>query len=115
MEKQVEEYIQKQEPNLKNIILRVKEIFHKTLPSLNEKYAWGVIVLGDDKFYIASIKNRVHIGFAITGLSDDEIRLFEGNGKTMRHIKIRSMDDIDEKKLSDLIMLVSKKARCIEH
>jgi len=113
MDKQVEEYIEKQESPQKEILLKVREIFLKTLPNCEEKKTWGVVVFGNDKFYIGAIKNRVHVGFAITGLSKEEIRLFEGSGKTMRHIKIHSLDDIDEKKLVELIQLVDKKATCI--
>jgi len=113
MDKQVEEYIEKQESPQKEILLKVREIFLKTLLNCEEKKTWGVVVFGNDKFYIGAIKNRVHVGFAITGLSKEEIRLFEGSGKTMRHIKIHSLDDIDEKKLVELIQLVDKKATCI--
>ncbi len=112
MDKQVEEYIEKQESPQKEIILKLREIFLKTLPNCLEKKTWGVVVLGNDKFYIGAIKNRVHVGFAITGLSKEEIKLFEGSGKTMRHIKIHSMDDIDEKKLVKLIKMVDKKTTC---
>ena len=115
MDKQVEEYIEKQESPQKEILLKVREIFLKTLPNCEEKKTWGVVVFGNDKFYIGAIKNRVHVGFAITGLSKEEIRLLEGSGKTMRHIKIHSLDDIDEKKLVKLIQLVDKKTTCIQH
>jgi hypothetical protein len=114
MDKKVEEYINKQESTQKEIILKLREIFQKTLPDSKEKMTWGVVVFGDDKFYIASIKNRVHVGFAITGLSKEEIKLFEGTGKTMRHIKIHSLDDIDEKRLVQLIKMVDKKSTCIK-
>jgi len=115
MDKQIKEYIEKQESPQKDIILKLRDIFLKTLPNCLEKKTWGVIVFGNDKFYIASMKNRVHVGFAITCLSKEEIRLFEGSGKTMRHIKIHSMDDIDEKKLVELIKMVDKKTNCIQH
>jgi hypothetical protein len=115
MDKKIEEYINKQKSSQKEIILKVREIFQKTLPNSKEKMTWGVVVFGDDKFYIASMKNRVHVGFAITGLSKEEIKLFEGSGKTMRHIKIHSFDDIDEKKLVKLIKMVDKKSTCIQH
>lgn len=115
MEKKIEGYIEKQESLQKEIILKVREIFRKNLPNCKEKYAWGVIVFGNDKFYIGAIKNRVHVGFAITGLSKEEKKLFEGSGKTMRHIKIHSMDDIDENELVELIKLVDKKTTCIQH
>jgi hypothetical protein len=115
MDKLIKDYIEKQEPLQKEIVLKVRDIFIKTLPNCKERVAWGVIVFGDDKFYIASMKNRVHVGFAITGLSKKEIELFEGSGKTMRHIKIYSKDDIDENKLIELIKIVDKKSICIQH
>jgi len=112
MDINVKEYIEKQKSPQKEIIQKVRKIFQKTLPSYEEKSAWGVIALEDGKFYIASMKNRVHVGFAINGLSKEEIGLFEGSGKTMRHIKIHSLKDIDENKLVKLIKMVDKKAIC---
>jgi len=38
--------------------------------------------------------------------------LFEGSGKTMRHIKIPTLEDVDEKKLVKLIEMVDEKAAC---
>lgn len=95
--------------------MKLREIFVKVLPACDEKIAWGVIVFGKSKFYLAAMKNRVHVGFSIVGLSSDEVKLFEGSGKTMRHIKIHSLDDIDEKRLVELIRLVDEKASCVEH
>ena len=112
MDKQVSEYIDKQKSPQKEIIQKVRKIFQKTLPSCEEKMAWGVITFAAGKFYIAAMKNRVHVGFAITGLYKDEISLFEGSGKTMRHIKIPTLEDIDQKKIVRLIKLVDKKAIC---
>ena len=114
MDKNIKEYIEKQPSPQKEILLKIREIFLKTLPDCKEKMTWGVIVFGDNKFYIASMKARVHVGFAITGLSKEEIDLFEGSGKTMRHIKIYSLEDVDENKLVNLIKMVDKKAKCIE-
>ena len=112
MDKKVKEYIEKQPSPQKEILLKVREIFLKTLPDCKEKMTWGVVVFGDNKFYIAAMKTRVHIGFAINGLSQEEIKLFEGSGKIMRHIKIHSLNEIDEKNLIKLIKLVDKKAIC---
>ena len=112
MDKKVGEYIEKQKSPQKEILQKVRKIFLKTLPSCEEKSAWGVIAFEGGKFYIAAMKNRVHVGFAINGLDKEEIGLFEGSGKTMRHIKIHSLEDIDEKKLVKLIKLVDKKTIC---
>ena len=112
MDKQVNEYIERQKSPQKEILQKVRKIFQKTLPSCEEKMAWGVVTLAGGKFYIAAMKNRVHVGFAITGLNRDEISLFEGSGKTMRHIKIPTLENIDEKTLVNLIKMVDKKAIC---
>ena len=112
MDKQVDEYIEKQKSPQKEIIQKVRNIFLRTLPNCKEKSAWGVITFADGKFYIGAMKNRVHVGFAINGLNKEEIGLFEGSGKTMRHIKIHSFEEIDEKKLVKLIKMVDQKSIC---
>jgi hypothetical protein len=112
MDKLVDEYIEKQKSPQKEILQKVREIFQKTLLSCEEKTAWGVVTFAGGKFYIAAMKNRVHVGFAITGLNKEEISLFEGSGKTMRHIKIPTLENIDEKTLVKLIKMVDKKAIC---
>jgi hypothetical protein len=112
MDKKIEEYIDKQPSPQKEIILKVRDIFTKTLPNCNEGFAWGVMVYAGGKFYIAAMKNRVHVGFAITGLNKEEIDMFEGSGKTMRHIKIHSLKDIKEERLIKMINMVNKKATC---
>ena len=114
MDKQVEGYIEKQKSPQKEILRKVRKIFLKTLPNCEEKSTWGVIAFEGGKFYIAAMKNRVHVGFAINGLNKEEINMFEGSGKTMRHIKIHSIEEIDEKKLVKLIKLVDKKSICIQ-
>ena len=114
MNKQVYDYLEKQKSPQKEILQKLRNIFLKTLPNCEEKSAWGVITFAGGKFYIAAMKNRVHVGFAINGLSEKEISLFEGIGKTMRHIKIHSLKDIDEEKLVKLIKLVDKKSICVE-
>lgn len=112
MDRRVEAYIEKQKSPQKKILQKLRIIFHKTLPDCKEESAWGVIAYAKGKFYIAAMKNRVHVGFAINGLSKEEIDLFEGSGKTMRHIKIHSLEDIDEKELVKLIKMVDEKAIC---
>ena len=112
MGNQVDAYIEKQKSPQKEILQEVRKVFRDTLPNCKEEMRWGVVTFAAGKFYIAAMKNRVHVGFAITGLSEDEIELFEGNGKTMRHIKIPTLESIDENRLVKLIELVDKKAIC---
>jgi hypothetical protein len=110
--KEVDEYIEKQKSPQKEILKSVRKLILKTFPGCDEKLTWGVPVFARGKFYIAAMKNRVHVGFAIHGLSKKEIGLFEGSGKTLRHIKIHSLESLDEEKLAHLIEIVGKKAFC---
>ena len=112
MDRQADTYIEKQKSPQKEILQEVRRIFQEKLPNCEEKMTWGVITFASGKFYIAAMKNCVHVGFAVIGLSEDEIRMFEGNGKTMRHIKIPTLESIDEKRLTKMIELVNNKAIC---
>ncbi len=112
MENQVDDYIKKQKTPQKEILQKIRKIFHTTLPSCEEKMMWGAVTFAEGKFYLAAMKNRVHVGFSISGLNQAERDLFEGTGKTMRHIKINSAEEINEKHLVKLIKLVEKKSMC---
>lgn len=112
MDKKIASYINKQKSPQKEIIEKIRKIFLTTIPNCEEKINWGVMTFAENKFYLAAMKERVHIGFAIKGLSKEETSQFEGTGKTMRHLKIQTIKDIDEKKLIKLIKLVNKKAVC---
>lgn len=61
------------------------------------------------KYYIVALRDHVNLGFSLKGLTRKEQELFEGSGKTMRHIKIRSVKEMDEKRIVKLLRLVKKK------
>jgi uncharacterized protein YdhG (YjbR/CyaY superfamily) len=112
MDQKVKTYIENQKSPQKEILQQVREIFLETLPNCKEKMGWGVITFAAGKFYVAAMKNRIHVGFSVNGLSEDEIKLFEGSGKTMRHIKIPRLEDVDKETLVNLIEMVDKKTTC---
>ncbi len=60
----------------------------------------------EDRFYLVGLKNHVNIGFAIQGLTAEELSLFEGKGKLMRHLKVFSVDEIDEAEIAKRLRLV---------
>lgn len=112
MNKEVKKYIDQQKSPQKEILQRVRKIFLKTIPGCEEKMAWGVPTFAEKKFYLGALKDHVNVGFSINGLSREELGLFEGGGETMKHLKIYTLKDINEKKLAKLIKLVNKKAVC---
>jgi hypothetical protein len=114
MDEKVKKYIDKQTSLQKEIIQKVRKIFFKAIKNCEESFGWGVIALDNNRFYLVGLKEWVHVGFAINGLTKAEIAEFEGSGKNMRHIKIKELKDIDEKRLLRLIKMVHKKSICVE-
>ena len=110
MDSKIDEYINKQASPQKELCIFLRKLIHRAIPGVSEDMKWGVPVFAGGKFYIGSFKDSVNLGFSITELDDSEIALFKGTGKTMRHIKIRSLEDIDNVKLVKLIKLVNEKS-----
>jgi len=115
MVSKVDEYIQKQKSPQQEICQKLRKIILKTFPEINEELIVGVPCYGHTKenpcgrYYIAALKDHVNLGFSLKGLTKDEHKLFEGSGKTMKHLKVYSLKDIDEKKIITLLQLVKEK------
>jgi predicted GIY-YIG superfamily endonuclease len=108
MDAKVQKYIEKQTSPQREICLKLREIILKTFPDAKEEMKWGVPVFADGKYYLGAMKNQVNLGFSINGLTEKQLAMFEGNGKTMRHIKIRTLADIDEKKIVKLLKMAGE-------
>lgn len=105
----VDKYIKKQKSPQKEICQRLRKIILKTFPDIKEEMKWGVPSYGNGRYYFVALKNNVNLGFSLKGLSEKAIALFQGSGKIMKHIKISSLAEIDEKKIIKLLKLISKK------
>ena len=107
MGNQVDAYIEKQKSPQKEICHRLRNIILKTFPDIKEEMKLGVPWY-EGKYYIVALKNYVNLGFSLKGLSSKEARLFEGGGKTMKHVKFRSLEEIDEEKIVELLKVVKE-------
>jgi hypothetical protein len=105
----VDEYIQTQPSPQKEILQKLRTIIFKTFPDTDEEMKWGVPNFCNGIFYIVALKDSVNLGFSIKGFTQKELALFEGTGKTMRHKKIKKLEDIDKQKIVNLLKLVVKK------
>ena len=71
-------------------------------PALSEAIKWGnpTYEKQGKVCYLAATKGYVSLGFFNrTGLTDPHGRI-EGTGKKMRHVKIRALSDIDQKRFA---------------
>jgi hypothetical protein len=107
MDKEVTKYIEKQKSLQKEICKKLRQLILKTLPKLDERLKLGVPWYG--KYYIVGLKDSVNLGFSIKGLSHEQIEEFSGTGKTTRHLKFKSLNEIDEKHIVKLLKLINTK------
>ena len=105
MNKAVDDYTQKQKSPQREICQALRQIILKQFPEIKEEMKLGVPYY-EDKYYLVALKDHVNLGFSLKGLSPEEEALLEGSGKTMKHIKISSLDDIDEEKITGLLNMV---------
>jgi len=108
MTESVNDYIEKQQSPQKEICRKLRHIILSTYPSIAEQMKYGVPYY-NDKYYIVALKDHVNLGVSIKNLSKEEISLFEGSGKLTRHIKVKSLKEIDEKRIVKMLDLVNKK------
>ena len=75
----------------------VRELLHDGHPTA---------CVGDAAFaYVNAFTAHVNVGFFLGAEMDDPKNLLQGNGKFMRHVKLRPDENIDEPALEELIRI----------
>jgi hypothetical protein len=109
MSNKIDDYINQQASPQKETCQKLRSLILQTFPGVKEEMKWGVPAFADGKFYIVALKDHVNLGFSIKGLGKEDIALFDGGGKTMKHIEVDKLENIDEKRIIELLELVDKK------
>jgi uncharacterized protein YdhG (YjbR/CyaY superfamily) len=108
---QVEEYLRKQKSPQKQICQQLRAIILSTFPNIKEEMKWGVPSFENGNYYIVALKDHVNLGFSKKGLTNEEIKLFDGIASTMVHVEIKTMKDINEKRIVNLLRTVKGKVK----
>jgi len=103
MNEEVDDYLKRQKSPQRGICRRLRAIIFETMPGVKEEMKWGVPTYADGKYYIVALKDHVNFGISLKGLSEEKQKLLEGSGKTMKHVKIRSLAEIEEKRVAELL------------
>jgi hypothetical protein len=102
----IEAYVARRDPRLQRIARRLRSLIRKSAPSLSECVnPWGVPTFernGPVCFWMVG-KHHVTFGFMRGTSLDDPKGLLEGTGKNLRHVKLRSLDDLQRPGLKALI------------
>ncbi len=109
MPQKVTNYINKQKSPQKEICQELRKIIFETSPDAKEEMKWGVPAYADGKYYFVALEDHVNLGFASKDLPKAEASLLEGSRKTMKHLEIKSLEEIDKKLIVKLLKLINKK------
>ena len=107
----VDEYINKQASPQKEICQALRALINKTFPGAKEEMKWGVPAFADGNYYIVALKDHVNLGFTLKGLTKEDEKLFDGGGKTMKHVEVDAPENIDEQRIVTLLKLVDKRVK----
>jgi hypothetical protein len=111
MTNKIEDYINKQKSPQKEICQALRNLILKTFPGVKEEMKWGVPAFADGNYYIVALKDHVNLGFSLKGLTKEDEKLFDGGGKTMKHIQVGTLAGIDEKRIVELLKLVAERTK----
>jgi hypothetical protein len=103
---EVDEFIEALPEEIKAITVRLREIIHETDENMKEEIKWKMPCFSKDNAdicYLQTAKKHVNLGFYSGASLEDKEDILEGEGKKMRHIRIKKMEDIQEEIYRGLI------------
>ena len=112
----VEEYLSNLSPDLQGITRELRDVARKNMPGANEfiyhdAVGYSVSKSPFDRIcYIAPQKGYVNFGFFFGADLPDPQHLLTGEGKRLRHVKVRNVEDAKNPALGKLITATWKEA-----
>ena len=102
-----EEYLADQPQRNRTIIAALRKFVKRVSPQLRESVKWGngCWVNRDDEpvSYVYSAEDHVQFGFFAGARLEDPKGLLEGQGKFVRHTKLRKTSDLAERPFAALL------------
>ena len=96
--KNVTDYINKAPEKQIEILELLRKLIHSSISETHEAIKWGIPVFIKTKVftYLRSSKNHVTLGFYNCDRINDPDGRLEGTGKNMKHLKIKTIKDIND-------------------
>jgi hypothetical protein len=104
-EKMVDQYIAGLEGWKAEIVSSVRRVVREAAPDAKESLKWSqpVYEINGPFCYVRAFKDYVNLGFWRGADLQDPKGLLQGSGDKMRHVQLRSMDDVDEGQFADFV------------
>ena len=98
-------------PVLQKVVQELRSFVTTAVPGTKITVnSWGVPTFETNNPFCLYMVGRNHVTFGFhqgTSLEDPE-GLLEGSGKNIRHMKLRSVEDLDKKGLKDLVLAAAR-------
>jgi hypothetical protein len=94
----VDAYLEGLPPAHREICAALRALVRDSIAGVEEKWSWSRPVYaagGKDFCYLVANKADVNLGFNRGAELADPKRLLKGSGKAMRHLKLKSVSEID--------------------
>lgn len=90
----VTEYFSKALEEQIHVLENIRELIHSCTENVGEEIKWGFPVFnnGKDFAYLRSSKKHITLGFYNIDQLKDPNKLLEGQGNTLKHIKIKVLN-----------------------
>jgi hypothetical protein len=110
MNPQVSEYISRAQPEQRAIMETIRQLLHESVDGLVEEFKWSrpVFRKNKDLAYLKTAKAHITLGFFNSEKISEGSHLLEGSGNGMRHIKLKSVEDINKKLLQQWFRSISE-------
>jgi hypothetical protein len=108
-DKAVTQYIENAPLSQQPLLMRLRTLIHETVPDVSEAIKWGFPVFAKRKdfAYLRVSKKHITLGFYNFDRIENAEGLLEGDGNTMRHIKIRKDSDIEPENLVEWLTVIA--------
>jgi hypothetical protein len=100
----VDEYIAGLDEWQSEIVTALRRLVLEAVPEARERFKWSQPVYESNGpfCFIKAHKKHVNFGFWWGVELDDPLRLLEGSGEKMRHVKVTSLEKIQQQAFRDL-------------
>ena len=104
-------YVKDDNPTLQEVVRGVRSLVKAAVPATKITVnSWGIPTFeAKDPFCFYMVgKNHVTFGFHYGTSLDDSEGLLEGTGKNLRHVKLRTVEDLQKKGLKELVLAAAR-------
>jgi hypothetical protein len=100
-------YVRDDNPALQKVVRGLRNLVKAVVPETKITVnSWGIPTFeAKDPFCFYMVgKNHVTFGFHYGNSLEDPEGLLEGSGKNLRHVKLRTVEDLEKKGLKELVL-----------